>query len=300
MNGATCLALAFSIMLPDSEYMERIENLLQKHFHGNNWTITPTVEGQHKKSYLAQCAELKVFIKSGVPVVPLQRLSQLQVAPEIIGSGSIEGEPYVIQRYLAGAHPDRDWLTHRLPLLAQLIKRYHMDQQLTASLTEQTASTYEDHLQSGVEQLEKRLDALDREVLHTSRIAGALYTLQLQAQNFQAVKLVPVHPDPNTKNMLIVGDHLYLIDWDEITLSDPLRDIGLILWWYIPPQNWPEFFTAYGLQPDEASLRRIFWWCSYTSLAVAIWLAEHGHDCRPFLQDFLAALAGENNPRAIF
>ena len=280
--------------------MNKVEYSLQTYLPGKNWTITQPQDGAHKKSYIAQCEEVKVFLKFDVPAELLKRLGEIGVGPQVVASGSIDEETYVLQNYLAGNYPDGRWLANHLPLLAQVIKRYHTDRQLTLLLKEKFPISYAEHLRLDLEQLEKRFFALNGEILHTPEIALAFHTLQTQAQNLQSTTLVPVHADPNTKNMLVVSSALYLLDWDEIALSDPLRDIGLVLWWYIPPQKWPEFFAAYDLQPDEKHLTKIYWWCARTSFSVALWLAERGYDCWPFLQDFLAAIKGEDNPHAVF
>ncbi len=124
--------------------------------------------------------------------------------------------------------------------------------------------------------------------------------LKAQAQSLQPVKLVPVHPDPNTKNMLLVGNVLHTVDWDDIILSDPMRDAGQLLWWYVARKQWDEFFAAYSLPLDGALMRRIYWWAARTSFAIALWHVEHSHDCMPFLKDFVAAIHGEGNPHAVF
>lgn len=112
--------------------------------------------------------------------------------------------------------------------------------------------------------------------------------------------MVPVHPDPNTKNLLLVDTRLMMVDWDNLQLSDPMRDAGQLLWWYVSPKQWPIFFQAYGLELDENLVNRIYWWAARTSFAIALWHIEHEFDCTSFLQDFLAALNKMNNPRAVF
>lgn len=280
--------------------MSKVEQILHKHFPGRSWTITRPQDGAHKKSYIAQCEEVKVFLKFDVPVRLLKRLGEIGVAPQVVASRNTDEEIYVLQSYLVGNYPHWRWLANHLPLLAQIIKRYHTDQQLTLLLKKEFPANYDEHLRLDLEQLEQRFLGVEQALLHTSEITLAFHTLRTQAQYLQPAALVPVHADPNTKNMLVVGNALYLVDWDEIALSDPLRDIGLVLWWYIPPQKWPEFFAAYGLQLDESHLAKIFWWCARTSFAVALWLTERGYDCQPFLQDFLAAIQGKENPHAVF
>lgn len=148
--------------------------------------------------------------------------------------------------------------------------------------------------------LENQFVALHAEELHAPNIVSAFEKLKAQSKRLQAVPLVPVHPDPNTKNILLTNDSLLMVDWDDIQLSDPMRDAGQLLWWYVAQHQWHEFFEAYGVMMDDGLVERIYWWAARTSFAIALWHVEHGYDCRAFLLDFLTATNMESNPHAVF
>ena len=65
--------------------------------------------------------------------------------------------------------------------------------------------------------------------------------------------LVATHGDPNPQNLLVSRFGITLIDWDGAALSDPLRDVGPLLWWFIPPTRWPELLPRPRFRP----LRRL-------------------------------------------
>ncbi|HLX40169.1 MAG TPA: phosphotransferase [Ktedonobacteraceae bacterium] len=274
--------------------------MLQTTFDLSNWTISKPENGQQKECYIAQNGGFKVFIKFDVPVVPLRRLSEIEVAPRVLASGILNHRTFIIQEYIAGTYPDWQWFAHNLPSLARFIKRYHDDEELTALLSGDTKTSYHDHIEVDIADLEAHFQGLDASELHEPAIVAAFHTLKIQAQRIQPVKLVPIHADPNTVNILLTGDTLRMVDWDEIELSDPMRDAGQLLWWYVAKQQWGEFFSAYGLQLDEALLERIYWWAARTSFAIALWHVEHSYDSRSFLLDFVAAIHGESNPHAVF
>lgn len=69
--------------------------------------------------------------------------------------------------------------------------------------------------------------------------------------------------------MLVTRRRLTMIDWDDVLLSDPMRDVGLMLWWYLPQRAWPAFFEVYGPPMDR---NRIFWWVAKRSAELALWL----------------------------
>jgi aminoglycoside phosphotransferase (APT) family kinase protein len=92
------------------------------------------------------------------------------------------------------------------------------------------------------------------------------------------VPLVPVHTDPSPANVLVTPDRTYLEDWNGFRLSDPLRDIGLLLWWFVSPERWVAALRRFWL-PDAASLAaidRVYWWSAVTSLRVALWIDRQG------------------------
>lgn len=274
--------------------------ILRKHFHTTDWTITKSEDGQQKASFVAHYDTTKVFIKLDVPVAALQRLGEIGVAPRVIASGTIDGISYVAQEYIAGSYPDWRWFADHLPILAAFIKRYHTDQPLTSLLVENAPTGYAEHIMLDLAKLEKQFTSLHSEELHAPAIVSAFERLKLWSKQLQAVALVPVHPDPNTKNILLSNESMVMVDWDDMQPSDPMRDAGLLLWWYVAQPRWREFFEAYGLIMDDDLIERIYWWAARTSFAIALWHVEHHYDCQGFLQDFLAAVNMESNPHAVF
>ena len=280
--------------------MEKVRQILQTKFQIANWVIARPEDGQQKDCYVAQSDEYRVFIKFDVPIVVLQRLGEIEVAPRVLVSGVVDGRPYVIQEYIAGRYPNWQWFADHLSLLATFFRRFHDDQKLASLLLRNATTDYHEHVAWEVTQLERQFKSLVARVLPISAITSAFEELKNQSKSLQPVKLVPVHADPNTKNMLLTGNKLHMVDWDDVLLSDPMRDVGLFLWWYVARQQWLDFFVDFGQQMDDFLVDRIFWWAARTSLAVALWHVEHNYDCTAFLTDFVAALNKENNPHAVF
>ena len=54
--------------------------------------------------------------------------------------------------------------------------------------------------------------------------------------------------------------------------------MGPLLWWYVPPDRWPEFFRHYGAELDSAVRDRLFWWTAEESLDVALSLCGEGYE----------------------
>lgn len=284
----------------DGRSLSHVKAILQNHFHIADWLITAPRDGQQKACFVAQHGAERVFIKFDAPVAALQRLGEIGVAPRVLASGMIDNHSYVMQEYIAGSYPDWRWFAHHLPMLAAFIKRYHSDQPLASLLAANAPTSYAEHIARDLATLENHFVSLHNDELHAPGIVSAFEKLKAWSKRLQAVPLVPVHPDPNTKNILLTRDAMLMVDWDDIQLSDPMRDAGLLLWWYVAQHQWHEFFEAYGLTMDDTLVERIYWWAARTSFAIALWHVEHGYDCRAFLLDFLAAVNGKSNPHAVF
>src|SRR5579872_7005396 len=150
--------------------MQKIKTILQSTFNRQNWTINKPEDGHQKECYIAQNEDIKVFLKFDVPVAPLKRLGEIEVAPRVLASGTLDNRIYVIQEYIAGPYPDWQWFAHNLPLLATFIRRYHDDQKLVAMLAEGTDTNYHNHIAAEIRDLEEQFQTLHVDELHTSTI----------------------------------------------------------------------------------------------------------------------------------
>ena len=114
-------------------------------------------------------------------------------------------------------------------------------------------------------------------------------------------ELVLTHGDPNTSNLILGGhDRLYLVDWDDACLSDPMRDIGPLLWWYVRPDRWNVALAATELGHPDDVRSGVHRWAAIRSFEVAEWLRSRGSskEADQFAGDGDAAQSGLDNPRA--
>jgi thiamine kinase-like enzyme len=274
--------------------MSKAHDVLAHAFATSSWTLKKPRDGRQKECYVASDGNRTVFVKFDVPVTSLRRLSELAVAPRVLASGTYQGTSYVIQEFLAGGtYPDRPWMRSHVREVADLIRTYHEDKVLAAILAQGEARSHRQHLDDDLAVLELRAASQSN-----APLLVAFSKLKELAQSFDDAPLVPVHNEPNTKNMLVHGGKLTFIDWDEVLLSDPLRDIGAFLWWYLPSAQWQDFFTSYGAPLTPSAERRVYWFAARASLAICLWHIEHGSPEGAFYEDFFAALDQQPNPHA--
>ncbi|MFO8069037.1 MAG: phosphotransferase family protein [Alkalibacterium sp.] len=72
---------------------------------------------------------------------------------------------------------------------------------------------------------------------------------------------VVCHGDISHKNLLLSTDnHLYLVDWDSVIISDPCYDMGQLMGRYIHPDHWDDWLNAVRLSNNEFSKDKIYWY----------------------------------------
>jgi len=272
--------------------MSKAQDVLAEAFATSSWSIERPQDGRQKECYVASDGHRTVFVKFDVPITSLRRLSELALAPRVLASGTYQGSSYVIQEFLAGTYPDRPWLRSHVREVAELIRAYHEDKPLADILAQGQARSYRQHLDDDLAILELRAASQAHAPLQI-----AFHTLKELAQSFDDAPLVPVHNEPNTKNMLVHGGKLTFIDWDEVLLSDPLRDIGVFLWWYLPIPQWQDFFKCYGAPLTPSADMKVYWFAARASLAICLWHIEHGYPPGTFYGDVFAALDRQPNPQ---
>lgn len=278
--------------------LQNLDEILSKAFPATtNWQIKKTKDGKQKESFIAESSESTVFIKIDTNSKILQRVGEIHVAPTLIASGQLNGKEYTIQHYIEPHYPTRDWLNENNQAFATTIKTYHNDEKLKA-LIQKNNNDPQTIMHQDLETLVTRWNKAPNPDLHTQEFEKLFTQLQTTSSHVSQLAPVPVHTDPNTKNMLVHHANLLLIDWDEVTLSHPLRDLGIMLWWYFYPENWKPVVQSVGLNFEEVH-KDIYWWSAYVSLAAALWHIEHNAPYEAFIRDFNCALNKEPNPEII-
>ncbi len=273
--------------------------ILREHFGPGAWKLAPAKQGRGAGAYVARSERHSVFVKWDVDGLALRRLSDLGIVPTVVAVARHGDRPYIIQRYVEGTHPDRSWLGQHLAGIATRIRTYQQDEELVRTLSPRRKLGHVNAVSDALTDIRAAFNHAQPPIFHSGRVIESLARWQKQGQRVPAGPIVPTHLDPNATNFLLSHDRVYLIDWDEVTLSDPMRDIGPFLWWYIPRQKWHEFFTVYGMEMTDEAVRRVYWWAAHRSISVALWVAGHVDEAagaEDFLIDFTAATAGDPNP----
>lgn len=269
-------------------------DLVKKYLPEGQWTINKSSIGASEQAYIADNGKKKLFIKFGVNIPALKRLSDLGVTPKVVSSGTEEGNHFVIQEFIEGKKPNKDWFEQNIKDLAKFIKTYHQDKDLKDILAKDEKHYYEENIEVVLKGLDNDIQKSNSDLFNAPEIKEVIKMLRGKGKALKPTPLVPTHSDPNPQNLLLTENRIVMVDWDDIFLSDPMKDIGLILWWYIPRNKWGEFFKVYGKELDEEKLR---WWIARNTLSIAGWYGKQGNNeyVKFFIDDALFALEGKDN-----
>jgi hypothetical protein len=278
---------------------DRIRDILRDRFGIGDWVIERPHQGAKRVCAIATSPTMRVFVKLDVRVDVLERLGDLDIAPPVLAHGRAGAATYVVQAHIDGISPGREWLQGHIEEAGVLFGRWHADTRLATMLRPDAGGSFAAYMHDELSSLQRRLDRRREPVFLTRETREACRRLVAIPDEWDPVDLAPVHGEPNTSNMLVGRDGLRFVDWDEIRLADPLRDVGPFLWWYLPEREWGRFFEVAGHDWSEAIRDKVYWYAARASLDVALWHYESGHGSdRGFLADCIAAVKLRGNPRA--
>lgn len=242
--------------------MEWLEQLL-----GKEWDIL-SAGGATGEAYFAEQGERKLFLKrNSSPFLAV--LSAEGIVPKLLWTKRItSGDVISAQVCLRGRKLEpEDMKKERVALL---LKKIHMSDALL-HMIEKLGKT---PLQAS-QLLQQVRDSLDEEVKQKEPVRQALQYLQESLEEIQCDHVSVCHCDVNHNNwMLSDDDQLYLIDWDGAVIADPALDIGMLLHFYIPREEWEDWLKSYGMELTDFLLRRMKWYVVAQSIISLQWYTK--------------------------
>jgi len=168
-----------------------IETILKNTFNVTDWTIKKPSHGLTKETYIAQSSQLTVFFKFDINIPPLQRVSNLGLAPKLLSSGTHNGRTYIIQEFVKGIYPDRIWINNNLEKLAEFIKTYHTDKELFEILKNNSALDYQQNTEESMRFVTKQLETVKEKIMIKDEVRQGIEKLIKESRTLNPVDLTP-------------------------------------------------------------------------------------------------------------
>jgi thiamine kinase-like enzyme len=240
-----------------------------EHILGTEWEVVPA-GGATGEAFYARHDEQKLFLKrNSSPFLAV--LSAEGIVPKLVWTKRLEnGDVITAQQWLTGRELKPKDMNH--DRVARLLKKIHRSEPLLGMLSRLEKSIT---LPETLFQMVK--EDLDGEILSLPIVHKALDFLIEEGSNVYCEEKVVCHGDINHNNWLLAEDNqLYLIDWDGAMIADPAVDLGLLLYWYIPKENWEEWLTMYGKELSDHLKLRMKWYVALQTLSSIQWYKNKG------------------------
>jgi thiamine kinase-like enzyme len=235
-----------------------------EHILGQEWEIIPA-GGATGEAFYASYKDQRLFLKrNSSPFLAV--LSAEGIVPKLVWTKRLEnGDVISAQQWLDGRELKPFEMNHEA--VARLLKKIHCSKPMLGMLSRLETSPLlpETFFQAVVNEL-------DEQVLSLLEVQKAMSFLKKEAVNVYCEEKVVCHGDVNHNNWLLAEDNqLYLIDWDGAMIADPAVDLGLLLYWYIPEENWQDWLNMYGKSFTDHLRLRMKWYVALQTLTSIQW-----------------------------
>lgn len=235
-----------------SDHYDRSKVKVLELLMGDGWTIEPA-GGSSGEAYLARAGEQVLFLKrNSSPFLAV--LSAEGIVPKLLWTKrQANGDVITAQRWVDGRELTGGDMDNTR--VAQLLSKIHSSSELLDMFMR--IGNHARTPEATIAVLRERQEQLP---YITTSMAGALEELAGTSGEVQPPRLVVCHGDMNHNNwMFDANGDLYLVDWDNATVSDPALDLALILYEYIPKEEWDGWLQGYGLPLTSHLQRRMRW-----------------------------------------
>lgn len=233
---------------------------------GPEWNIT-SAGGLTGDAYIAEKDDKRLFLKrNSSPFLAV--LSAEKLVPKLVWTKRMEnGDVITAQEWLDGRKLEPEEMKHRE--VAELLKKIHDSSELLHML-----------MRLGVQPVSPsdQYDMLHMDILECTfmneqeDVVEGLKWLRTLLPATENQQQVVCHCDLNHNNLMITKDEIvYLVDWDNATIADPIIDFGTVLMRYIPEERWDSWLHAYGVIKSDALMKRMYWYLIAETLHYIHW-----------------------------
>ncbi|OAO78673.1 phosphotransferase family protein [Anoxybacillus flavithermus] len=231
---------------------------------GKEWEISPA-GGATGDAYIAEYDGKKLFLKrNSSPFLAV--LSAEGIVPKLVWTKRMEnGDVITAQQFLQARELKPSDMTSKQ--VAQLLRKIHCSKELLGMMERLGKKPLVPHrLLEEVKQNEYV------ELKAHPTVRDALAFLERHVDDVYCMDYVVCHCDMNHNNWLLTeDDQLYLIDWDSAMIADPAIDIGMLLYAYIPREQWASWLEEYGMEFDEQLQLRMKWYTVAQTIVLLAW-----------------------------
>ncbi|MFC7373322.1 phosphotransferase [Fictibacillus iocasae] len=224
-----------------------------EHVLGKEWRLYPA-GGATGEAYIAQHEEQRLFLKrNSSPFLAV--LSAEGIVPKLLWTKRLEnGDVISAQQWLDGR--ELKSVEMKNSDVARLLGKIHSSNELLEMLKRLGKMPLTPELI--IADLQKESGRIQ----HRSQLVKeAIARLMEDKSQIQSEEKVVCHCDVNHNNWMLSKDsQLFLIDWDGAMVADPALDLGMLLYSYIPREEWEEWLADYNMTLSPDLEKRMHWY----------------------------------------
>lgn len=220
----------------------------------DGWELHP-LNGHTGDAFMGVKADKKIFLKrNSSPFIV--SLSALGITPRLMWTQkTYSGDTLVAQEWKNGRLLSKDNMND-LEVI-QLIAYIHQSDHLTDLLTRMQGDVYQP-----LDFIKEFYQDLPQNLASNQTIQELIQYLEDSLHDgFYKIKSCVCHGDLHHQNFLKdETKHLYLVDWENVRIADPISDITYLLIQYYPPSQWMDWFKQYHSTFDYSFYDRVVWY----------------------------------------
>ncbi|MFO1444188.1 phosphotransferase family protein [Bacillus sp. Bva_UNVM-123] len=231
---------------------------------GQEWEISPA-GGATGEAFFARIEGQRLFLKrNSSPFLAV--LSAEGIVPKLVWTKRLEnGDVITAQQWLNGRELKQTEMNNER--VAKLLKKIHSSKPLLVMLKRLGKSPLSPEML-----LHTIEEELDFELLQKSSIMNSIEYLKSEINVIHCEEKTVCHCDVNHNNWLLTeSNQLYLIDWDGAMIADPAIDLGMLLYLYIPREEWENWVGRYGRKLTSDLHLRMKWYVIAQTLMAVQW-----------------------------
>jgi thiamine kinase-like enzyme len=237
-----------------------------EHALGPGWSVYPA-GGATGEAYFAvdHSGNQRLFIKrNSSPFLAV--LSAEGIVPKLLWTKRLEsGDVITAQKWIKGRELKANEMNDAFT--SDILQKIHCSKELLSMLKRigKTPLTPEDILKSILFEVEN----MEYSTLLDQAVAYLQNDISIVNSTSQ---YVVCHCDVNHNNWILSEEgQIYLIDWEGAMIADPALDIGMLLYSYIPKDEWTNWLSRYGLEFTTNLEKRMHWYVVAQTVLSMLW-----------------------------
>ncbi|SFB83529.1 Thiamine kinase [Alkalibacterium subtropicum] len=240
----------------------------------SGWQLHP-IGGETGQAYMGTRNEERLFLKRNSSPF-LAALSLEGISPKLVWTKRIgNGDVLTAQEWCSGRTLHKEEMDRTS--VFNIIRRVHGSQSLKRMLMRLGGSVLNPADLYNQSLIDLAPDLRNHPLINKA----TTYIKENVPDETSTENKVVCHGDISHKNLLLsTENHLYLVDWDSVVISDACYDISQLMERYIHPEKWDEWLGSVGFAADDYSREKVYWY----SLVNLLNDLKHNHKKQDYIR----------------